>query len=73
MITIVSQLYDLVLWPLIKVAFYIMMGVLFIILLIRVFKFVTADSEESQKKSQQIIMSTVVGLFIMIASKQLVE
>ena len=73
MITIVSQLYDLVLWPLIKVAFYIMMGVLFIILLIRVFKFVTADSEESQKKSQQIIISTVVGLFIMIASKQLVE
>ncbi len=72
-IVIVSKLYDLILWPLLKIAFYIMMGVLFIILLIRVFTFVTADSETIQKQSSQMILSTTVWLFIMIAAKQLVE
>ena len=50
-----------------------MMSVLFIILLIRVFRFVTSDEETIKKESQQIIISTVVGLFVMIGSKQLVE
>ena len=51
MIAIVANLYDLVFWPLIKIAFYIMMGVLFVVLLIRVFKFVTADSDTIRKQS----------------------
>lgn len=67
------QLYDLILYPLLKVAFYIMMSVLFVILLIRVFSFVTSSEEEIRKKSMQIIVSTTLWLFIMIASKQLVE
>lgn len=72
-ILMVSKLYDSILRPLLKIGFYIMMGILFIILLIRVFSFVTADSEEIQEKSQQIILSTTIGLFIMIGAKQLVE
>ena len=72
-IEIISKLYDYILRPLFKVAFYIMMSVLFIILLIRVFRFVTSDEETIKKESQQIIISTVVGLFVMIGSKQLVE
>lgn len=72
-ITIVANIYDLIFWPLLKIAFYIMMAVLFIILLLRVFKFVTSDSESIQTQSKQIIISTVVGLFIIIASKELVE
>lgn len=72
-IEMISKMYDYILWPLFKVAFYIMMSVLFIILLIRVFKFVTSDEDTIKKQSQQIIISTVVGLFVMIWSKQLVE
>jgi hypothetical protein len=73
LITMVGQLYDLILYPLLKIAFYIMMSVLFVILLIRVFTFVTSTEEEIRKKSMQIVVSTTLWLFIMIASKQLVE
>lgn len=72
-ITIVSQIYDLLLYPLLKIAFYIMMSVLFVILLIRVFSFVTSSVDDIRKKSMQIIISTTLWLFILIASKQLVE
>lgn len=73
LITMVGQIYDLILYPLLKIAFYIMMSVLFVILLIRVFTFVTSTEEEIRKKSMQIVVSTTLWLFIMIASKQLVE
>lgn len=73
MIEMVGKLYDLILYPLLKIAFYIMMSVLFIILLLRVFSFVTSSEEEIRKKSMQIIISTTLWLFIIIASKQLVE
>ena len=73
MITIVSKTYDLVVWPLLKIAFYIMISVLFVILLIRVFSFVTSSAEDIRTKSMQIIVSSIVWLFVMIASKQLVE
>lgn len=72
-IKFVGQIYDLILYPLLKIAFYLMMSVLFIILLIRVFSFVTTDAEEIRTKSTQIIISTTLWLFILIASKQLVE
>ncbi len=67
------QIYDLILYPLLKIAFYIMMSFLFVILLLRVFSFVTSSEEDIRKKSMQIIVSTTLWLFIMIASKQLVE
>jgi hypothetical protein len=73
MIEMVSKIYDLMLYPLLKIAFYIMMSILFIILLLRVFSFVTSTEEEIRKKSMQIIISTTLWLFIIIASKQLVE
>jgi hypothetical protein len=60
MIEMVSNLYDLILYPLLKTAFYIMMGILFVILLIRVFSFVTSDAEEIRKKSMQIVISTTL-------------
>lgn len=72
-VEMVANLYDLIMWPLIKIWFYIMMGVLFVILLIRVFSFVTSDAEEVQKKSANIIINTTVGLLMMLWSKQLVE
>jgi hypothetical protein len=38
-----------------------------------VFSFVTSSEEDIRKKSMQIIISTTLWLFIIIASKQLVE
>lgn len=70
-IAIISAMHESIIWPLFKTAFYIMMGVLFIILIIRVFKFISGDDVTARAK--QIIISTVVGLLIMIGAKQLVE
>jgi hypothetical protein len=60
MIEMVSKLYDLILYPLLKIAFYIMMSILFVILLLRVFSFVTSSEEDIRKKSMQIIISTTL-------------
>lgn len=73
LIHIASQIYDLILYPLLKIAFYVMMSILFVLLLIRVFSFVTSTAEEVRKKSMQIIISTTIGLFVIISAKQLVE
>ena len=73
MIKMIGQLYDLILYPLLKIAFYLMMSVLFVVLVLRVFSFVTSSEEDIRKKSLQIIISTTLWLFIIIASKQLVE
>lgn len=72
-IEIVSNIYKKILWPLFKMIFYVMLSVLFIILLIRVFSFVTASEEDVKKRAWQIIVSTSVGLLVMIWAKQLVE
>lgn len=72
-IELVSRTYDLILRPILKIAFYIMMSVLFVILLIRVFSFITSDEEEIRKKSGTIILNATLWLLIMISSKQLVE
>jgi hypothetical protein len=70
---IVSQVYDLLLYPFLKIFYYIAMGVLFVILLIRAFSFVSNPDEDVRKKAVQIIISTVLWLLVIIGSKQLVE
>jgi hypothetical protein len=69
----VHSLYDLILYPLIKLAFYIMISILFIILLLRIFSFVSSTAEEVRTKSMQIIISCSLGLLVLISSRQLVE
>lgn len=72
-VQVAGKLFDLILRPLLKLGFYIMMWVLFIILLLRVFTFVTASLEEVKKKAGQTIVATVVWLLVIMTAKQLVE
>ena len=72
-ITIIAQLYDLVLYPFLKIFYYIAMWWLFIVLLMRVFSFVSDADDTAREKTKQIIISTVVWLLTIIGSKQLVE
>jgi hypothetical protein len=49
--TIVAQVYDLLLFPLLKIFYYIAMGVLFVILLIRAFSFVSSPEDDVRQKA----------------------
>lgn len=73
LVEIVSQSYDTLIFPFLKIGFYLMMAVLFIILLIRAFSFVTGSDEEVRKKAWTTIIWLTVWLLLVIGSKQLVE
>lgn len=51
LVQIVSETYDTILFPFLKIAFYLMMAALFVILLIRAFSFVTAADDEVRTKA----------------------
>lgn len=58
--TIVSQTYDLIAYPILKIFYYLAIAALFIVLLIRSFKFVSSTQEEIREQAGQIIISTVL-------------
>lgn len=72
-VNIVAQAYDLLLYPFLKIFYYLAMGILFVILLMRVFSFVSEASEDVVQKSRNIIVATTVWLLVIIGSKQLIE
>lgn len=72
-VDLVAKVYDLVLYPFLKIFYYIGMGALFIVLLLRVFSFVNESADEVRKKSVNIIIATALWLLVIIGSKQLVE
>ena len=72
-IELARVIYDNIAFPILKVALYLVIGVLFVILLTRVISFVFASDEETQKKSTTIIVWNTVGILIILASKQIVE
>lgn len=59
-VNIVAQAYDLLLYPFLKIFYYLAMGILFVILLMRVFSFVSEASEDVVQKSRNIIVATTV-------------
>ncbi len=73
LVEIVSESYDTIIYPFLKIWFYFMMATLFVILLIRAFSFVTESDEEVRKKAWTTIIWLVVWLLLVIGAKQLVE
>ncbi len=72
-INIASNLYEIVLYPFIKVALYLVIWILFFMMLSKVVKFVTATDDSTKKKALWVILRTVIWIFIILWSKQLVE
>ena len=52
---------------------YLVLGVLFILLVIHVFKYVFSDGDEIQKKSISIMVYATLGILVIILAKSLVE
>jgi len=68
-----GQIYDIIVYPLLKLFIYLGLWVLFITLITRVFQFLTSSAEEIQTKAKNIIIATVVGMIIIMGSNQLIE
>ncbi len=68
-----ESLYENIALPFIKLAVYLVVGILFFILAARVFTFLTSNDEGIRKKAAGMIGRTVGGILIIMAAKQLVE
>lgn len=72
-ILIAQNLYDNIMYPFIKVALYLVIWALFFIMAAKVITFVISTEEAAKKKAGWIILWCVVGIMIVMWSKQIVE
>lgn len=70
---IAQQLYDKILFPFLKIAIYLSLWVLFVILASRVFTFIFAKDEDTKKNAWTIIWRNILWMLVIIGSKQIVE
>lgn len=68
-----QTLYSQAIFPFIKIAMYLAMGVLFVIIATRVLQYLTNPSEEIQKQASTLIARNAIGILIILWSKQIVE
>lgn len=68
-----SQLYGKIVYPFIKIALYLVVGVLFFITVAKVITYVTSTDDSAKKKAWWIIIWTVIWILIIMWAKQIVE
>lgn len=69
----ISVLYDKIWFPFIKIAVYLSLGFLVILMMVRVFTYITAQDDGTKKKAMGVITWTTIGMLFIIAAKQIVE
>lgn len=69
----IQMLYDKIAFPFIKIAIYLSLGVLVILMMVRVFTYITAQDDSTKKKAMGVITWTTVGMLFITAAKQIVE
>ena len=72
-IVFADSLYNKIMYPFIKLALYFVIWILFFIMVGKVVWFVTATDDSAKKKAGWIIIWCVVGILIVMWSKQIVE
>lgn len=68
-----QQIYDSIIYPLIKLWMFIILWILFVILLSRVFTFIFSTEDEARKKATTIIIRNTIGILVIIGSQSIVE
>lgn len=68
-----NNLYTKLIFPLIKVVLYLVVWVLFFIMAWKVITFIISTDDAAKKKAGWIILWTVIGILIIMWSKQIVE
>lgn len=72
-IELAKNLYEKIMYPFIKVALYLVVWALFFIMAAKVLTFVISTEEAAKKKAWWIILWCVIGILIVMWSKQIVE
>ncbi len=72
-IQVAQVLYEQAIFPFIKIAMYIAIGILFIVLAIRVLQYLTNPSEDVKKQAATLITWSIIGILVILGSKQIVE
>lgn len=72
-IQVAQTIYNDGVFPFIKIAMYLALGVLFIIVVARVLTYLTSPSEDVQKQAATLITWNVIGILIILWAKQIVE
>lgn len=70
---LITTLYNQVFFPFLKLAIYLALGVLVVIMMTRVFTYITSQEEDVKKKALGVITRTTVGMLIISGAKQIVE
>lgn len=70
---IVETLYDKVLYPFIKIAIYLSLWFLVIVMMTRVFKYITAQDDSTKKQAIGVIVWTTIGMVFITIAKEVVE
>lgn len=70
---LIKTLYNQIFFPFLKLAIYLVLGILVIIMMTRVFTYITSQEEDVKKKSLGVITRTTVGMLIITGAKQIVE
>ena len=70
---IIQTIYQDMVYPFIKIAIYLSLWVLVILMMIRVFTYITAQDESTKKKSLWVIAWTTIGMLLISWAKQIVE
>ncbi len=70
---IAQGLYDKIVYPFIKLAIYLVLGAMFVILVSRVITFLFGSDTDAQKKAGTLIWWNVIAMLVIIWAKQIVE
>lgn len=70
---IAAQIYNTLLFPIIKMLMYIIIGILFISLFISLFKYLFSPAEDIEKKALTIIIRNTIGIITIVLAKYIVE
>jgi hypothetical protein len=72
-VEMIRKIYWEMVYPFIKIAIYLSLGVLVILMIVRVFTYITAQDDSTKKKSMWVIIWSVVGMLLITWAKQVVE
>ena len=72
-VEIIKTIYDDMMYPFIKIAIYLSLWILVILMMFRVFTYITSQDESTKKKSMMVIVWTTIGMLIISWAKQIVE
>jgi hypothetical protein len=70
---IAAQIYGTLLFPVIKMLMFVIIGILFIIMFINLFKYLFSPAEDIEKKALTIIIRNVIGILTIVLSKYIIE